>query len=726
MFGKKATALIISVLLSATIFISGGCGGSSSSASKKLAVVGTIKPTDSATLSENNVELVSGDKEHIFASRNVLIADFGTETSAKKSEVKEMFDIDGEATVSLYEPTSADITELKALLGVEETSVLNEDTLIEDEETSGIVTFSILRYADGSIQSYAEINHEENSKYQLVRDDSIRKEDVDAGKVWVRYNNASSADVVLCDVIKYVLGDKIEDTEDSYYIAEEQVIGTVAVDAVVIDEEAKTITVPLNGVNYDCLNFKAPDCTYTVARPGIELPDDAEKELDETPVPARGPADELETELTSRETNITSFAGWLCSGKTQTLSANAGAETLLAKAAVWVKETFTGTACADSQEPAELFDVAWKAIGKVGRTFDNLPGLNISVTTTIASTHHFDEDSTGKTGGNDYYYVKQSCVVNNGMEHRHWYQSGKYKPIKLKKAFGQNDWFWVGGAECDEFYLSKYRVEAELVSDLRYPAVNCIKANPQAYNRETTKTASHGWNVGVSGHGGTAHDALDAGLALSFGYESKKSESYSTYDVECKLNNGHNVVSWEYPVTRLPERAKRWTRLTHPADLAISTYQPAQCYIWQIPTSERSKYTKLRNTISTQVSGAYSRNSGSLRERHVDYTVSASGDITLPKPPLFCLDKQTVNFDEKTAKTAYVTVYSQGNWAYDSSTVPDWLELTRTDENYQLTVVAQPNTTGKTRTAVIKLKREDGSEKWDNRTITVTQSPYSK
>ncbi|MDO4988568.1 MAG: BACON domain-containing protein [Synergistes sp.] len=722
MSNNKAIAVLVSVMLMTALLFSGGCNGSGNDNSSNIAVtIGEIDSDDIALFGETNVELVPYTSESILKHRSVILCGMESLTDEQTTEIGEMFKQDGDATISLYEPTSQDVKGLKRMIGAD-LAIISEDSLIKDEDTK-LRFYSVCRDERGNIHSYAEIQHGVNSKYQLVRNDQIRSEDVEAGYVWVKYDKTNSADVPY-DVVSYELTFVSSDIEDDYCaIAKEILIGSIGEDAISINTDSPDITVQVGSTDYKALSVEKKDTAYFLARRGTELPDDANTTVVVTEIPVTdeekrdaGELTDNEKEVQANKTDVENFAKWLCTDK----SSN------------YINDTKTKVSHvngADSQSP-ELFEVARQSIGTVGSTFLNLPGLSVSVTTSIVGAHHF-EDTNNTNGGYDYYYVKQTCVMTNNItDKRHWYQSGTYNPVKLLKAFGKNEWYWIGGAHCDEFYISDYNIKAELPDHFKQDEVNCIKAQPEAYNKSTSTTVSHGWDIGGSVNAGVEAGekgmAAKAGLALNFGYHSNKSKTYTTSDIECKLFNEHRKITWQYFTTKKPHRGSPWWKLTYPADLAVSTYQPAQYYIWRIPTSARSRYKDMTNTLSVTVEGAYSRNSGSRRERHASGTVSTSGAIALPKPPLFCLDKSTINFDEKTAKTAYVTIYSQGYWNWDTATVPNWLTVKYTESNSQFTIEADENDTGRMRTAEIKLQRGDGSQPWDKRIITVTQSKYSK
>jgi len=633
-------------------------------------------------------------------------------------EIKKMFKEPGAAAISLYEPTAEDVMALKELLGVDNSASDSADDLKSNDGDNDeqLRVYSISKDNLGNIYTYEGVQQGLDSKYQVVRNDSIRKEDVDAGFVWVQFNKLNNPDTPY-DVFTYEL-EEVQDADGNYFkITKKDVIAKVGESAIIINENEPAMTVACGDNTYNALFVQKEKFSYTMARSGIELPDDMETVIEVTDIPvtdeekkAAGELTDTEKVAQTRKIDIAGFSKWLLDDRSNTQFSYV-----------------TAQESNDSQVP-DLFDVAWKKIGTVGTSYAKLPGLNISTTTTIASAHHFEGNTAD--GGNDFYYVKQNCVMNNGIstsDKRHWYQSWSYDPVKLIKVFENRDeWYWVGGAECDEFFLSHYDITSELEGSLSYPNVNCIKAKPEAYNKVTTTTVTHEHSVGAEGHAGTSGGEADIGLSLNYGYKSTKSESYQTYDIENTLNNSHNRISWNYHSTKIPHRDSPLWTLSYPAALTTSTFQPVQYYIWQIPTSQRSAYNNMKNTVSVTVEGAYSRNSGSRQERHNTGIVSASGSIELPKPPLFCLSKSTINFDEKTAKTDYVVVYSQGSWDWDKSTVPNWLSLAYTPNNSQLTVVAQPNDTGAIRTATINVQRGDGSQPWDKRTITVTQSPYSK
>jgi len=748
MFRKKSVAVILCGLLMLALLASGGClgdsGTSDTAKDKTLLATGEISKEDMETFKEKGVTVENYSKEGLYKSRRVLIPKLADLSEEQATDIKAMFDEDGNASVTLYEPDAEKIKKLKKLLDVENFAGLQEEGLTKDKDgnedpDTQIVVYSVGKDSRGNILTHAQLKHGFHSRYHVLqRDDSIRKEDVDAGKVWVKYN--SSNDIATpYDVIRYELSEEIPDTEGNYYeITKENVIGTVGADAVNIDDENKKITVTLNNQEYDCLYFNKGTKMYEVLRQGIELPEDEPTVIEITKEPLTA-EEKKEQDAEARKSNIGNFTDWMFAdkGDLKDKFADSGymkPKTMTEKIVAWAKSTFggKGVACAGDEKP-ELFDVATITESSIGETYSNLKGLMLCGTITTASAHHFSGDK--EDGGDDYYFVKQNWAFNNGMKKIHKDGGYKYKG-QVAAAFGESRTMATWNGDVDEFYLSRYEIHSSTENGITWPDVVSSNVAPEPYNKQTTTTVSHGWNVGANVQAGSGKMAdkktKNLGLSFSGGYQSSKSSSYQTYDIEVvSLNNAQNKIDWKYETKRLPEK-KNTNDLSYPAELATSTYQPGQCFIWKIPTNKRGKYSSwlLETKVDVGVAGSYRKMSNFGKIERQNYNVhTAQYCLKTQKPALFCIDKETVNFNESPIIAQYVYVYSQGDWEWDKKTVPDWLEVVYTPSNGQLSLCPKPNHTGETRTAVIKLSRVVGSstEEWENeRTITVTQSPYSK
>ena len=752
MFNKKTTALIAAGLLIFAMLASGGCLGDSDSSSTKfgkMTLLGktAVSDADTETLKAENVALETYSKEKLAQSRAAIVSQMSELTDEQKADLKEMFTEQKAAIVSIYEPqSSAEVTEFKEMLfgdSDKNRAIINEDALMPDvdddeAEHANLRMYSVMKDAKGNVHSFAVVRNDLNTTLPAFRrDDSICKSCVNEDKKTVRYNDKLGCyELVSYEIVAATKDEKTGEIIEPEYVKEKSIelLKNAGTDIEVTASDSK-LTATLGGTEYDCVCVETKNMAYLLtAQEGSSHTHElytVELKADED-TPKTGKLTDEEKTALSKKTAIKLFVKWMRSDRIKALqlAAQPKPQTLFEKFVAFAKGLFMheGIAFADD-EKVNLFEVAKAYTGQVCKVFDNLPGFSTCVNTYVYAVHEF-KDTDNVDGGNDLYYITQYCTFTNDLEKTyykdHWYEHSDYYS-HIAECNGASARYWPNGAECDEGYVSKYVVSVQLDNNSPY-FVTCHDAQPQTTNRVTQMSVSHGWNIGGGFEGGTESDAPKIAVSLSGGYESSESETYETSDVENRLyekSSTNGNIREEYIVTRCPERDSTWTKLTYPCEIATSTYSPVQKFIWQMPTAKRSEYKSYSITAKADISGAYSKYSGSQNPQYYTMTASVKGDIYFVYPPRFCLNKDTINFDESTARTDYITVYSQGAWQWNESECPDWLEVTWSSTNKQLTIVADPNTSGKTRTFVMQLQRTGGTEDFDSRTITITQSKNS-
>jgi len=751
MWNKKSTAVVLAGLLIFALFVSGGClGGSDNSSNNfdKVTLIEAVTDEDRATFKDENIELLAYKKGQIKKTRSVLVSEVESLTDEQKAELKEMFAEKGAAVVSILDPKNIDIiTALKAeLLGKHKNNaIVKEESLLLDKdgkklEHARVRVYSIMKDDEGQTHSYGGIVYDTDATFDaLHRNDNIRQEDIDDGKVWVKCNRETGAYNVLS--YKRIPVESKTGEKPLYYNVEEIVLGQVAEGDITVGSD--NIKVKFQGDNKDCLSFEKEHALYEVLRKGIELSDKEETRVEKIADDGEKTA---ETDKPTKEERIAkakynslkNYIKWTREKKQTKEQAlvQAGCikpRTRFEKFMAWAKDILASNGIAFAEdEKVNLFDVAQSYSGTVSSFYENLPGFNMCVNTYIVGMHQFVGSTDDE--GNDIYYVTEKCIFTNALEsyyNNHWYEHGSYYS-HIAEANNDSAKFYPNGAECDEGYVGGYTVETKLNGNCK---VVGHWSQPDTYNNVTSKSVSHGWNIGGSGDVGVEagkDTTLSVGLALSGGYECSESEEYQTLDVDAteydytptKLGK----ITIKHTVNKIPERGSPWRTLTYPADLAKSTYNPMQTFVWQMATNDRSKYADAGFNIDVDASvcGAYSHNSGSRNPEYYTMTANLSGDILIPMPPRFCLDKDIVNFDDGEKKTDHIVIYSQGKWEIvDKDSVPSWIVLTGENKE-QLTIEVKPNKTGKTREAYVTVRRVGGTESFDERVIYITQSMYSK
>ncbi|MDO5562828.1 MAG: hypothetical protein Q4F74_04365, partial [Synergistaceae bacterium] len=632
----------IQIALAAIIFViaavlTAGCdGGGGGEKVASVACVGSISSVDQAALTNAGIQVLSAaGAASLDQYDSVMLTGIGELSGEMKSAVSGLYNKeDGRAkSIVLLDASSSDIAALCEAIG-ESFDVMPGDELDDNAEVN---YYAVKKEADGDVRSIIQINHKLGTEFCVTNDSSITSADAD------RVNAVLSGDVY------------------AVYRADSADVYLGAADPADVSKGDKSITVVLGGVSKDCNDVREGDKGWSVYRDD----DDADKNfVFEYDIPtteeakkAAGLMTDAEKTAEALNTAYSGLKGWLLDDGEDT-----------------VKETFSGS---DDKE-INILKYAKTYCGQADMTWTEVPSVRLQVNSYIVAAHHF-ADATNSDGGDDVYIITQKCLLNGKCSERHHtYEHGSFTSrVRSYVMHWRNYTYWVGGAEVDEFYSRKYYIRSILEGLTPGSELTLHDAKPEAVNRVTTHKFSHGWHIGADVKASTEVSKKDGpkeskAIAINGGYNTSTEESYTTLDIDTRLNNkAQNQLEWTYDTQRRPERDKLYTKLTYPAELSTSTYSPVHTWVWLIKTMARNKYDSYSLMPMIEVGAVYSRNSGSRSPYTLDVMPQKNGKviwkgakIKLPKPSLFALDKDDVIISKK-GSDVQVLVFSQGVWEWD-------------------------------------------------------------
>ncbi|MDO5116215.1 MAG: BACON domain-containing carbohydrate-binding protein [Synergistaceae bacterium] len=702
--------LLMTALFVLAAFASGGCNGGGGGEDKTVAVgyIGEISSADMAVMQEAGIQFSAFDSTKAEDYDSVIIADMARLGDAEVQDalVRLYNDDDGSANnIVLLDPSDEAISSLSATLSEDFMITRNVDpdeyAASPEKEVDDLTTVSaygIKHERDGDVTTLMQIRHKIGFPFKVTSDD-------------VDYGDPDGS------VTAEISGDMFE-----IYSADSSHTNLGSVWPQDINIGDTSIEVSLNGQSRNCVSVTSGDkgeLRYSVQTD----PDSGIRRVLEYDVPSTEEAKKA--------------AGWMTDAEKAAANDALDAEELRD----WLlSQGEDKTEEASGDKEVNILNYAKNYCGSSNEKWDEVPGVSLTVNSYIVSAHHFS-DTTNLYGGNDVYIITQKCILNGkSTERKHSYEHGYYTSrVREIVQHWRNYTYPVNGAEVDEFFMWSYFVRSWLpIGEMKSLTLHDIQ--PQAVNRVTRHSFTHGWHIGgeikASTEVSSSGEGKDTtGVAINAGYNTSNTESYDTQDFETKLEQlgDINRFQWVYSATRVPERGSPWTTLTHPVELSISTYSPVHTWVWQIQTSARGSYNSrfLLDPI-VEVGGVYSRNSGSQSADAIKVGPEKDGkklyrytNISLPKPPLFALNKDNAIIN-KNGNDVQIVIFSQGDWEWETNGLPAWLRLSKShsdnNNSWTLLLSADANDSGEIRQANITVYRKNGNGKLDKRTITITQS----
>ncbi|MDR1020979.1 MAG: BACON domain-containing protein [Synergistaceae bacterium] len=338
----------------------------------------------------------------------------------------------------------------------------------------------------------------------------------------------------------------------------------------------------------------------------------------------------------------------------------------------------------------------------------------------ITSAHSFGAQADLQGDEPDIYYVHQECILDGSNNYVSEWAGTNYTTI-----VDGNKWY-IGQGDVVDNYVEQYNINNSLaLGGASVVNVQLLDPEPTAVNQQSSKTVTSGFTIGGNlGVGYSAKEGANASAGLSMGASFTSSYTYNVSDVTIKqiLSASDNSPWWvhNFKIPAQNTAAFQWQHLFPPADLSHSVYKPDQVWVWRFKTADRAKIGSFGVGLQITRGAVLSRYSGSQDPLHLTKQDSAGiGTVTLPKPPLLALDKDSFTFDNKVHDdaTSFVTVGAYGG-NYTAQSGASW--VTATKNGSQLFIQVTANATGASRTANVTVTRT-GSNPAETAVITVTQ-----
>lgn len=318
-------------------------------------------------------------------------------------------------------------------------------------------------------------------------------------------------------------------------------------------------------------------------------------------------------------------------------------------------------------------------------------GNNYALYYYIYACHSFNEADAKDY---DWFYVRQEGMFN---------ASGAYNgPQKNKKTT------WTDQEV--HYYVGEYAMDNWMEGlDYHGSGVSLMTAQPENANNEETVTSGVNWNIGgsVGFFGPSATGTVDAGVSIT------NSSTFSVND--CTLTNSSadniNNARWSYEFKKTKHTVSVGkTEIDSPTLLSRSNFQPVNQWIWKFSPDIRKK--KVSSFVSTfkvdllqSVSGHLILPWVALDAQHYIFDGGSwTFNVPLPFPPLLVAPHNLDFSAEGQYKTLNIAVAR--DWTASSD--QDWCRV-EPGRDSLVYITVEPNTTGKSREAIITYATADGN-----------------
>lgn len=193
--------------------------------------------------------------------------------------------------------------------------------------------------------------------------------------------------------------------------------------------------------------------------------------------------------------------------------------------------------------------------------------------------------------GNNYQIAHFAWRVHSITNNQDWFY------VQQKCIFSASTAFTTNVRRQKAWYLSSVEMDASIAAFDNKPAVvGLIQSSPQTANNETQVTSGVSWSIG----GEVAVDQNGPSAKLNGGVTISNSTTVNVRDCNVldKSNDRGNNPHWIYQFKRSEVSGAFDDYLSAPPNLAITTFQPMNQWIWRMSPEARSRNAPMLATCS--------------------------------------------------------------------------------------------------------------------------------